>query len=1379
MDHAAQQRPIGPRPASATRLPLSHAQEHLWFLDRLTPGQHTYNAPMALRLRGPLDTAVLAKSLTEVVARNEILRTRYPDVDGTPLQMIDPPAPLPLPVHDLSGITDPRNRWTAAEAVVASETRAPFDLAQGPLVRPLLIRLAPDDHILQLSLHHISVDGWSGVLLVRELAAFYTSLATGSPLGLTTPRLQYADYALRQREQHTEAALGEQVAYWRRQLAGAPALELPTDRSRPAQPTGEGSGVRRVMPPELGSRLAGFARDEHASPFMVLLAGFNALLHRYTGQSDISVGVPSAGRPHPEVENLIGFFVNMFVARTDLRGDPTFRELVERVRDVVLDASEYQDVPFERLVSELRPARSVGRNPLFQVSFQLEHGLPERFAMADVETEPLDFDAFGASRFDLSVLAILRPDGLVVEAEYSTELFERERIQRLLEHLEVLLTSALAAPDTRVSELAVISEEETAALAEWCGAAHAVPSARVRRRVDQLIAARALHAPGATALQVGDTAITYGRLVARSDDMAARLRRAGVAPEAVVGVCLERSADLVVALMAVIRAGGAYVPLDPADPPARIGYVLADSGARLVLVGAAGLPEGLELPEDVSVLCIGPGDDGGSGEDGEPAVHSGPVSRAAVHSGPVSRADRVETPDAPGRPAPSEAVESARPTRSTVPSPVLSDPEGIAYLIYTSGSTGRPKGVMVRHGGLSQFVEASAAHLGVGRGTRVLQFTSAGFDASILEIFTTLCAGGAVCLIGREERLGRDLAEAIRSTGTTLAFVPPTALATLDVTGLPSLRTVVTGGEPCPPAVASRLAAHPGIRFFNAYGPTESTVIVTFEEVTRPSGTSPPIGRPLPGTRLYVVDQRLRRVPVGLPGELLVGGAQLARGYRGRPGLTAARFIPDPFGDEPGGRLYRTGDLVRYRADGGLEFLSRVDRQVKVRGFRIELDEIEAALGRQPQVRACAVTVRPNSTGEQRIAAYVTVTGEVTAAELRTGLGEWLPAHMIPSDFAVLDDLPLTSGGKIDRTALSATAIVPDGHEPAMPRELTAIEAATAEIFQDVLGRPVGPADDFFALGGNSLQVARIASRIEARFGARVRLRDFYTAPTVEKLAGLVEQARSSGTAGNAEGAHDPLLLARPAGPASRAPLYLVHPSGGSALCYRELASLLARTEGGAGGGEVYGFDAPGLDSVPHPFTGIEELAASHVRALLPHQPQGPYHLGGWSTGGAVAFEMARQLTGLGHEVPSVVLFDSSFPGAAPVTAESMLHAFVSDLAGLTGRAVPETLPGPLDQQSLLALIEEYALLPGGVGIGDVRNRLAVFMATVGAIDTYVPRRVDSELVVVRAADAGTLLDAWPEFGTAGSRIRTVPGTHYSMFRAPYVHDLVRALTTS
>jgi amino acid adenylation domain-containing protein len=1361
MDHLDQQRPIEPRPASVTRLPLSYAQEHLWFLDRLTPGQHTYNAPMALRLHGPLDTAVLAKSLEQVVARHEILRTRYSDVDGTPRQVIEPPGPLKLPVLDLSGITDPQSRRAAVEAAVVSKTRAPFDLARGPLVRPLLIRLSTDDHIFQLTLHHICVDGWSGALLLRELGACYASFATGSPLQLAVPRLQYADFALWQRKQHTEAALDEQVAYWRQHLAGAPALELPTDRPRPAEPTGAGSGVRRVMPPELGRGLAEFARDEHASLFMVLLAGFNALLHRYTGQSDISVGVPSAGRPHPDLEDLVGFFVNMFVARTDLQGDPTFRELVGRVRDVVLDASEYQDIPFERLVSELRPTRSVGRNPLFQVSFQLEHGLPENFAMADVEAQPLDFDAFGASRFDLSVLAIHGPDGFVMEAEYSTELFEQERMQRLLEHLELLLASALASPDARISELAVMSEEESATLAEWSGRAHTVPLARKRPRVDRLIAAWALRAPDATALRFGDEKLTYRQLVARSDDLAARLQRAGVGPEVVVAVCLERSVDLVVALLAVIRAGGAYVPLDPADPPARLGYVVADSGARLVLVGDAGLPGSVELPSDVHACRVG------TASGGEPAVHGGLLRTV----------DGAEIPDGDGRPAQGDVAEGARLARDTEPLSVLGAPEGIAYLIYTSGSTGRPKGVMVRHGGLSHFVEASAAHLGIDRETRMLQFASVSFDASVLEIFTTLCAGGTVVLIGREERLGRDLADAIRSTATTLALVAPTALTTLDVTDLPSLRAVVTGGELCPLDVVERLAAHPGIRFFNAYGPTEATVIVTFEEVTRPTGAPPPIGRPLPGTSLYVVDRCLRLVPAGVPGELLVGGAQLTRGYLDRPGLTASRFIPDPFGDEPGGRLYRTGDLVRYDADGSLEFLSRVDRQVKVRGFRIELDEIEVALGRQPQVRGAAVTVQRDRAGEQRIVAYVTTHHEVTATELRTGLGDWLPSHMVPSSFVVLDAFPLTSGGKIDRTALASAAIAPNEVEPAGSRELTPIEAAITEVFQDVLGQSVGPADDFFAVGGNSLQVARVASRIEARFGGRVRLRDFYTACTVEKLAELVEQARSSSTTKDPDGAGGPLPFAKPAGPASPPPLYLVHPSGGSALCYRELAALLTGPEAGTGGREVYGFDAPGLDGNTRPLAGIEELAAWHVRALLPHRPRGPYHLGGWSTGGVVAFEMARQLTGLGHEVPSVVLFDSSFPGADPVTAEGMFRLFASDLAGLAGRAAPELPPGLRDQQSLLALIEEYGLLPDGVGIADVRHRLAVFMATVGAIDTYVPRRVDSELVVVRAADAGTLLDAWPEFGAVGSRILTVAGTHYSMLRAPHVDELARALT--
>jgi amino acid adenylation domain-containing protein/non-ribosomal peptide synthase protein (TIGR01720 family) len=1305
-------------------IPLSFAQQRLWFIDRLEPGTAAYNMPVAVRFTGPLETAVLARALSEVVRRHEVLRTSFAAPAGEPMQVIAAAAPVPLPVVDLA-LLPSAAREAEALRLAAAAARRPFDLACGPLFRVGLLRLAAADQVLLATLHHSVSDGWSMELLNQEVAALYDAFARGEPSPLPELPVQYADFALWQRHWLQGEVLAAELAHWRRRLRGMPmVLELPADRPRPPVYEFRGASRAFALSAPLSAGLRAVCRAGGATSFMTLLAAFQALLSRHARLPDIVVGTPIAGRTLRELEPLIGCFVNVLVLRGDLAGDPSFQDLVARTREVCLDAYAHQELPFERLVEELDPQRSLAHPPLFQVVFVLQN-LPRRARpFAGVTARELA-SAGAQARFDLRLVMTQTAAGFAAVLESNACLFDAATMRRLAEQFCHLLAGAVAAPRLRLSQLPVLSPAQRhQAVSEWNDGA--VGERRGRwPYVHELIAAEAASRPLAPALLWAGGSMSYGELERRSNRVAEALGRLGVGAEVRVGLLVERSPEMVVGLLGILKAGGAYVPLDPGSPLERLAFVLEDAGVAAVL-STERLSERLPVGGAL-LLCLD-------------------------EAGGVLAGESEETPA------------------------VWLDADNLAYLIYTSGSTGRPKGVGVCHRGLSNLVEAQRLCFAVGRGERVLQFAALSFDASIFEIVMALCSGSALVLGSRDEVLpGPPLAALLGEQGISNATLPPSALAVLPAGELPALRTLIVAGEACPGELARRWAR--GRRLFNAYGPTEATV---WSSVERVGDGELSLGRPIANTRLHLLDGGLEPLPLGVAGELHIGGVGLARGYLGRPDLTAERFVPDPLGGVPGGRLYRSGDLGRRLPDGRIDFLGRIDDQVKIRGFRIEPGEVEAVLAAHPAVREVAVVALEDESRGRRLAAFVAGAGGSTpdAGELRRHLGERLPAYMIPAQFVPLEALPVNPSGKVDRRALPALAAqAPAAGEPVSPRDH--LELGLTEIWQEVLGRsPIGIDDDFFALGGHSLLAVTLLVRIRQRFGRDLPLATLFAGPTVERLAVLLRQGREPGE-------RSALVEIKPGtGPALS--LFCLHPASGSVLCYAELAKGLEPPRA------VYGLQVPEAAAGEPPAAALEEIAARYLALVRQLQPAGPYLLLGWSMGGVLAFEMARQLRRRGERVELLALLDTVAPLPAALPREppdeaTLLQWFVRDLAGLyrgdaalvVEEASCATAGRELRLQELLAQAHAAHLLPPDVDLPAVERLYSVFARNVRSLQGYAAHPYEGPITLLRtdqaAAAWGPAL-GWEDLSAGPLEVVPVPGGHYSIVRKPALDAVTACL---
>ena len=1029
-------------------LPPSFAQMRLWLLDRLEPGTATYNIPSCFRLKGKLNLAAFEQSLTEIVWRHEALRTCFLTVEGRPVQKIASPEPFQVSVVDLQGLAEAAREEEAARLALV-DGKQPFDLGKAPLMRATLLKLAAEEQMLLLNMHHIAFDRWSLGVFQRELSVLYKAYLQGQASPLPELPIQYADFAVWQREWLQGEVLQTQLDYWQEKLRGnPPVLELPTDRPRPAVQTYNGATFSFAFSKRLTDALKSLSQREDVTLFVTLLAAFNVLLLRCTGQEDIVVGTPIANRNRAEIEGLIGFFVNTLVMRSDLSGNPSFRELLGRVQETALGAYAHQDLPFEKLVEGLNPQRDLSRSPIFQALFSFLNTPIQPLELPGLEPSRMKADN-GTSKFELSLYAIERAEGLSCTFEYNTDLFNADRIERMLGHFETLLEGIASNPEQRLYELPLLTHREREqTFVEWNDTQVDYPA---NACIHELFEMQAERTPEAVAAEFNGEQLTYSELNRRSAHFAQHLQALGAGPDVLVAVYAERSLELVIALLGILKAGAAYVPLDVTFPQERVGFMLGDAQPR-VLVTLTKLLAKLP-PNQSQVVCV---DD-----------------FAAV------------------REAPAAAPPNSR---------------HLAYVIYTSGSTGKPKGVDICHRGVVNFLNSMREVPGMGAQDTLLSVTTLSFDIFGLEIWLPLTTGAKVVIAPEEvARDGRELAALMRRSGATVMQATPSTWRLLLESGWegnPHLK-ILCGGEAWSAQLAEQLLPKCAA-LWNMYGPTETTIWSAVYPVEK--GKPILIGHPIANTQFYVVDSHLQPVPVGVPGELLIGGEGLARGYLNRPELTAEKFIADPFSPNVESRLYRTGDLVRYRADGTLEFLGRMDQQVKIRGFRIELGEIESVLRSHSGVREAVVVVREE--GEKRLVAYVVAAGESagTSAELRDYLKQKLPDYMVPAAWVALPALPLTPNGKVDRKALPA----PDTARPAHPLGFVAPRTETekrlAGWWAEILGlERISIQDDFFELGGHSLKATQLVSRIRTGLRIDVPLRSLFESPTVAQFAEYVQ----------------------------------------------------------------------------------------------------------------------------------------------------------------------------------------------------------------------------------------------------------------------------------
>ncbi len=1304
--------------ACDVELPLSFGQQRLWVIDQLEPGSSAYNIPLAEQISGPLNVSALERSFNELFRRHEVLRTTFKISEGQPVQVINEPQPLRFEKIDLTNLPAAERESEAGRLAVA-EARQPFDLAHGPLLRVRLIKLDEAEHLLLLTMHHIISDGWSMDVLVRELTALYDAFIEDRPSPLPELPLQYVDFALWQREWLQGEVLEQQLAYWKQQLGGTlPVLALPLDRPRPPVRTTRTSHEALNISEAVRTALKQLGHQHGATMFMTLLAAFKVLLARLTGQDDILVGTPVAGRSRSELEGLIGFFVNTLVMRTDLSGEPTFTEVLQRVRSVALGAYKHQEFPFEKLVDELKPERDPSLTPIFQVMFTFENVTgggeiqPGGLQFTDVRAEN------ESGKFDLTLGVVESNEELAAVLRYNKDLFNSSSIKRFLSCFETLLEDIADNPDRRISQLRLLNPAERSQLIEqWNQTALSFPA----RCAHHLFADQVEQRPEATALVFDDRQLSYRELNTRANQLAHYLRGLGVGAEVLVGICVQRSVEMIVSVLGILKAGGAFVPIDPEYPEERIAYMLADSGLSILLThehlrGKVPAREGLTI---VWLDTDGP----------------------AIEKQSDQNPQTVVTLD------------------------------NLAYTIYTSGSTGRPKGVALLHRGLTNLSLAQAKAFSVSVNSRVLQFASFSFDAAVSEIFKTLVSGATLCLATAKSLMPvTPLVNLLREQRITILTLPPSVLAVLPNTDLPDLRTVITAGEACSAEIAARWSGN-GRQFLNAYGPTEITVCATVSEPLDGS-CKPPIGRPIANTEVYVLDSRLEPVPAGVVGELYIGGVGLARGYSGRPGLTAERFVPHPFSQQGGMRLYRTGDLACFREDGQLEYRGRTDQQVKVRGFRIELEEIETVLAQHPDVREVVVLAREDAQGDKRLVAYVVSVANVSpgespgaspdAHEWRAWLSRKLPDYMLPSAFVSMDTFPLTRNGKIDRASLPA----PDTSRSSLQRAYVAprdqLEQLLVDLWQRVLGlNELSVHDNFFEVGGDSIKGAILINRLQQLLGEYIYVVAILDAPTVAQLANYLRQHYLtavnrihplSRTAVETKRLEWSPLVELQHGEGRR-PLFFVHPVGGNVFCYADLAHHLGAEQ------SFYGLQSFGLAEGQTPLAEISEMAGRYLEAVVRAQPEGPYLLGGWSMGGIIAFEMAQQLQSAGQEVALLALLDTHTPAVLGQTLK--IQDFKVD-----------------DEELWLQFKSDMSALYGLEGPGfdpDELNRLyQVFRMNVHAMMRYQPQHYPGRIMFFRANSRLVdipldPIDDWRALAADGVEVHVTPGDHYTMLKEPSV----------
>ncbi|MCL4201942.1 MAG: amino acid adenylation domain-containing protein [Pirellulaceae bacterium] len=1288
-------------------LPLSFAQQRLWFVDRLTSNLAAYNIPLAIRLSGVLNIAALEQSLQEIVRRHEVLRTVFETVDGQPVQRPRNEVQVPLPLVDLRHRVKAGDDEAELRRRMTDESARPFDLQQDLLLRAHLYRLDDQQHVLLLVIHHIASDGWSMSVLARELGALYEAYSAGSESPLPELPIQYADYAIWQRQQAADESFQAHLTYWQKQLDGAPTvLELPTDYPRPAVQTFRGARCAFVVPRAVAQQLKSLSQQEGVTLFTALLASFQVLLHRCTGRDDFLVGSPVAGRNQIELEQLIGFFVNTLVLRADLRGEVAFRQLLQRVHNTTLDAFEHQDVPLERLIEVVQPERDRSRNPLFQVLFALQNVPPSDWNFAGLDVARIEVDNQTA-KCDLTVTVVDAPLGLRVLMVYNTDLFAASTVQRWADQWDTLLRAAVEDPDQEIRRLPLLSESELEQLTvDWNNTSRPYPR---DSGLAELFEAQAANNPEATAVSCGAQRLSYRELNERSNQLASYLESLGVERGTLVAVCLERSIEWIVGLLAIVKAGGTYVPLAAEYPRERLRTMLLDCGAPVVVTDSS---------------CVD-------------AVREFAGRLVLVDQ------DRAET--------------NRQPTENVPPRSSGGD---LAYLMYTSGSTGRPKGTGIPQRAIARLV-LNADYVQLTSDDVVAQAANASFDAATFEIWGALLNGARLELLDRQTVTMPDpLRAKIDSAGITTMFVT-TALLNQLVGESPEvfsgLKHLLFGGEAVTPHYVRQLLRGGGPRrLLHVYGPTETTTFATWQLVEHvpDDATTIPIGRPIANTTVYLLDDRMQPVPVGTAGEIYIGGDGVAVGYWNRPELTAERFVSDPFARDQGQRLYRTGDLARWRPDGAVEFLGRVDGQVKLRGFRIEPGEIEAVLARHAAVGACAVAVRVNRRGDKCLVAYFVATATAAPAteELREFLAQSLPDYMIPAAFVRVPSLPLTPNGKVDHASLPDWQAFEDNQRSRYLAPSTSTQIRLAKIWAEVMRMDrVGLHDNFFELGGHSLLGVKMFSRIEREFHTSLPMATLFQAPTVESLAHQIDTASMVRQ-------RSLLVPIQPHG--QKPPFFCVHGGAGHVMLYRDVALALGADQ------PFFGIEPAGREGLVRPCRCVEEMAATYLSQIRTIQPVGPYYLGGYSFGGLVALEIAQQLHQLGQTVNLLAMFDTGLPGGRD--AQRGIRHSASQLTRRTAWAVNRLFYG--------SLYRLYGRL--GRPVPMFVRKLALRDASYRATAAYSPKPYPGPITYFRAVgeDSNGRLEGWPELSLGGLDIQEVHGRHQEMFRGIAALELARLL---
>jgi amino acid adenylation domain-containing protein/FkbH-like protein len=1334
-----------PRRSKANHVDLAFAQQRLWFLDQLTPESSLYNFPTAFRLSGNLNLSALQRSLDAIVARHEALRTKFASVEGSPVQVICDASPVELRLVDLTR-TLPTLREAEAQRLLMAEAQRPFNLSHDMMMRVLLIKLEPTMHILVVTIHHIATDAWSMGVFFRELSNLYAANCSGTVADLPELKIQYADYAVWQREWLQGDVLAKQLDYWKGRLAGAKDfLELPTDRPRPLVQGFRGASQTFTFPAHLVEGLKQLSRKSGVTLFMTLLAAFKTLLYRYSRQEDILVGSPIAGRSRVETEQSIGFFVNTLVLRTDLSGDPTFKELLTRVRNVALGAFAHQDMPFERLVEELHPERNSSYAPFVQTMFVFQNSPTESLEFPELTVTPLEIKG-DTSKFDLSLFIEERKDGLTAGFEYCTSLFDDSTIARMWGHLQTLIEEIVQNPEQRISKLRLLTDlERQQLLNDWNNKATDYPA---NKCIQELFEEQVRLRPDAVAIQFEDQHLTYAELNERANKLAHYLATAGVRAGSIVGILMERSIELIVCLTGILKAGGAYAALDPSSPVDRLGLMLEDLNSPVVLTRSttAGL-----LPK---------------------------ISSSAKTGGP-----RLICLDEEWTAIDMES--SANPD-------CKSNPESLAYVCFTSGSTGRPKGVCIPHRGVVRLVRNNE-YITLGPEDRLAQCATVSFDAATFEVWGGLLNGGQVHIFSRESMLAPERFTAeLKASGITALFLT-TALFNQVVAEVPqgfsSLKSLLFGGEAVDPGAVRKVLQTGGPqRLLHVYGPTECTTFATWQLVERveEGALTVPIGRPISNTTAYILDGALDPVPVGIPGEIYLGGDGLARDYLLSPELTAERFVPNPFG-KPGERLYRTGDLARYLPGGEIEFIGRVDHQVKIRGFRIELGEIEAVLARHPEVQQCVVNANQGRDGSRMLVAYFVPQSQPGPGltELRRHLREKLPEYMIPSAFVKMESIPLNQNGKVDRRRLPAPETVRDGSEKKYLGPRDTVEQELVGIWESVLGvQPIGIEDRFFDLGGHSLLAVKLLAQIEKKFNKRLPVAVVFQAPTVSQLADYVREEKAPEPGSS-------IVEIQPRG--NKPPLFFVHGVGGGMFWgYTNLARSLGLDQ------PVYALKSRSMDGQPE-FNSIEEMAAQYVADIRAFQPKGPYHIGGYCFGGNVAYEMARQLCSQGEEVAMLAVFNCAPPNSkyscvrwTPAIALKFIRNF--------GYLIMRSLGWGAQQRNeflrwkaalIRRRIARYLNLSGDSGkqinVEDMvdlsdfpKDQKELWEAHIRALIDFFPKPYPGKLTLFRSRGHQLFCSfddqyGWGEF--AGEvEVHVVPGAHESILEEPHVREVAHKI---